>query len=106
MMKSICFVALIMVAMSAAAQQPQSPAISIRVSAADLDVTSAQGTRALDRRLKAAVRRVCGDLDARDPYRQSAYRQCLTIARQSAQAGRAALVAHASDQAPRINISR
>lgn len=105
-MKSMIIAAFALLASPAAAQLAEARLSSVRVSVADLDVSRTEGSRALDQRLKTAVRSVCSDLDARDLYRKSAYRQCLAIARQSAQAGRDALVARASGQAPQINFSQ
>lgn len=59
------------------AQEP-APSSQLIVSYADLDLSSAQGVRTLDRRLRSAVEAVCGPTSSADPRGKNQVRQCRT----------------------------
>lgn len=58
--------------------------VSVTVSYADLDLTTAAGSAALDARIEAAVKDVCPKPDVRDLSARTAWRECVTTARAGA----------------------
>jgi UrcA family protein len=73
---------------TATAAQPPSQATAQTVTYRDLDISSAAGASLLLRRIEAAARLVCGDLDGPQPLVQEARaRQCYAQAVERAVAG-------------------
>ena len=75
--------------------QSQSATATSVVRTADLDLGSAAGRRALDRRIGNAVRDACGAASDVDLHGRNAVQACLTEARHAAQAQRSAALAPA-----------
>jgi UrcA family protein len=83
MLKPILFVAATLAAAVTASPvfaKPIAPEVRV-VSYADLDLSSAAGRNQLDRRIRAAVRDVCGDAPTFDLARRSAVRDCIAETR-------------------------
>ena len=79
MLKPILFAAATLAAAVTAAPvfaKPITPNVRV-VSYADLDLSSAAGRTQLDRRIRAAVREVCGAAAISDLARRSAVRDCI-----------------------------
>ena len=86
--------ALLVAACPLQAQEPERPPPTIAVHYGDLDLNLAEGRATLDRRLRAAARRVCRRYIVPSPYHPSARRRCqratLVPARETASAAAAA----------------
>lgn len=79
MLKPILFAAATLAAAVTATPvfaKPATPNVRV-VSYADLDLSSTAGRTQLDRRVRAAVREVCGDAAPTDLARRSAMRECI-----------------------------
>lgn len=83
MLKPILFAAATLAAAVTASPVFAKPAVpNVRtVSYADLDLASEAGRDRLDRRIRAAVREVCGDATTFDLARRSAVRDCIAETR-------------------------
>jgi UrcA family protein len=67
---------------------------SVRVRYADLDLSSADGQRAFNRRIAAAGRQICGAADSeRGLSRRASINKCLSEVRTSAEPARLAAIA-------------
>lgn len=88
----LAWTALLLAGSPAAAAEPMD-IVEERVLVADLDLYSSIGRQALDRRIRAAARRLCADLDGRSIARLSERGRCLSAAVASAGAQRDRLFA-------------
>lgn len=69
--------------------------VSVPVRFADLDLSSAEGQRAFNRRIAAAGRQICGSVDSeRDLSRRASITKCLSAVRMSAEPARLAAIAN------------
>jgi UrcA family protein len=76
-MRHILFLAVAAAAtLSPCSAQAQAEAPSVRVAYGDLNLSTTAGRERLDRRLAAAVKRVCPSVDVRDLAAQQAARRC------------------------------
>lgn len=82
MIKLIAAAALALAPTSVLAQ-PRSAPLTARVPVGDLDLTTADGVRTLDQRLKGAVLFVCPGGPAPDLQQQRRHRICVAAARRS-----------------------
>ena len=55
--------------------------ISTRVAVTDLDLTTAEGTAALEQRIEKTVRQLCGSYDRRDGAGDRPFTKCVRAAR-------------------------
>jgi UrcA family protein len=78
--------------------QSQSSTASVIVRTADLDLGSAAGRRALDRRIGNAVREACGAVSDIDLHGTNALQACRAEAREAAQAQRSAALRATGDR--------
>ncbi|PAX06567.1 UrcA family protein [Sphingomonas lenta] len=82
MIKTIVLVALALAPTPALAQQHTTPPTA-RVAVSDLDLTTADGVRTFDRRLRSAVNAVCPDGYVPDLQQRKRHRMCVQAARRS-----------------------
>jgi UrcA family protein len=80
---------------TAAAAQPATRTVSEQVSYSDLDLSNGQGVRTFDRRIDAAIRRLCGTGPTTSLAAHVERRQCRQEARSSVQPQRAFAIAAA-----------
>jgi UrcA family protein len=97
---------LLLAAMASGDAVAQDLSAPVRVSYRDLDMRSAAGIRALDRRLLSAVRKICGDDLSIDTWSKIAARRCRRAKLAEVRALRDAVVARASRPAEGIATSR
>lgn len=90
----------------ALAGTPDNETQSTRVRVADLNLSSAEGVAALDRRLHAAARAICDAPDISDLRALRRYRQCVVDAERAALAHRDAAIARARAQPALVALSR
>ncbi|WP_442680164.1 UrcA family protein [Sphingomonas sp. ASY06-1R] len=97
---------LLLATMTSADAVAQTRSEPVRVSYRDLDMHSADGIRALDRRLLSAVRKVCGDDLSIDTWSKIAARRCHRAKLAEVRALRDAVVARASRSAEAVAAAR
>jgi UrcA family protein len=79
---------------------------SVSVGYADLDLTSASGVQRLDRRIDAAIRKVCGERTGQKPLSTMlAIRRCDRLARGDVDAPRRVAIARARGQVPGVELA-
>ncbi|MEO0688899.1 MAG: UrcA family protein [Pseudomonadota bacterium] len=84
-------------ATSVTAAQSEEPTVSVRY--ADLNLTTEEGRRVLDRRLVNAAEKACGGRpDPRNLNRAAAFRECFKSAKTSYEAQRLAVVKAANEK--------
>ena len=89
--------AFILATTSVAAAQSDEPTVSVRY--ADLNLTTEEGRRVLDRRLVNAAETACGGRpDPRDLKHAAAFRKCFKSAKTSYEAQRLAVVKAANEK--------
>ena len=74
----------------------QEPAGQVRVSYADLDLSSRDGQRVLDRRIRTAVEQACGPISSADPAGKNRVLECRTETLALARAQRDSAIAAVS----------
>ncbi len=89
---SLAAAALVMAMPAAAGAPSTSGRVTARVPHSDLDLASAAGQAALDRRLSVAAASLCGAANPIDPAGNARRRDCMAAARASAQPAVAAAV--------------
>lgn len=96
--KGLCAAAAIAVTVtgfSASASAQSRITRTAEVSYADLDLTSADGQRTLDGRIKGAVRKVCGSYDSKSLREAADHGNCMQEAKMSAKRAKVSLIARA-----------